>query len=111
MKEGIPNFDPEGLTGNLEEGIKEKDSKLDYSEINLRLIDLMAERMMSNKTKYPKGNTKKIIPIEDITWAAFRHIRKILQPIKGDSESLEDHIAAIACNMSMIIDQLDNKKQ
>jgi len=42
-------------------GIKETDGKLDYSEINFKLLDLMAKRFMDNKVKYPKGNTKKVI--------------------------------------------------
>lgn len=89
------------------EGIKETINKLDYSEINLRLLDIMAKRFMDNKSKYPKGNSKKPIDKEILTWATFRHIRKILQPIKDDKESVEDHLAAIGCNISMILDQID----
>lgn len=93
-----------------EQGIKDKNSKLDYSEINLELLDIMAERMMANKNKYPAGNSKKVIPIEELAWAAFRHIRKMLQPVKNDPETVKDHVAAVGCNMSMILDQLNRLK-
>ena len=89
--------------------MKEIEGKIDYSEINFVLLDLMALRFNKNKEKYPYGNSKKDIDVRELVWAAFRHIRKIIKPIEGDSETVEDHIAAIACNMSMIIDQKEIK--
>lgn len=91
-------------------GKKEIDGKLDYSEINFRLLDLMAKRFMDNKHKYSKGNTLKDINKDDILWAAFRHIRKMIQPIENDPETYEDHLTAVATNMSIILDQLDKNK-
>ena len=91
------------------EGKKETDGKLDYSEINFELIDLMAKRFMDNKHKYPKGNTLKVINKDEILWAAFRHIRKMIQPIKNDPETYKEHLAAVATNMSIILDQLKNE--
>lgn len=88
-------------------GEKETEGKLDYSEINFRLLDLMAKRFMDNKHKYAKGNTLKDINKDDILWAAFRHIRKMIQPIENDPETYEDHLTAVATNMSIILDQLD----
>lgn len=90
-------------------GVKETEGKLDYSEINFELLDLMAKRFMDNKVKYPKGNTLKEINKDDILWAAFRHIRKMIKPEKNDPETYEDHLAAIATNMSIILDQLERK--
>ena len=87
-------------------GIKENNGKLDYSEVNFELLDLMAKRFMDNKHKYPKGNMLKPIDINELEWAAFRHLRKMIQPIKGDIESYEDHLSAVACNLSMILNQL-----
>ena len=92
-------------------GIKENSGKLDYSEINFRILDIMAQRFEANKFKYPKGNSKKKIDIEQLQWALFRHIKKIVQPIEGDIESKLDHLAAIACNISMILDQLELLEQ
>lgn len=91
-------------------GKKETEGKLDYSEINFRLFDLMAKRFMDNKHKYAKGNTLKDVNKDDILWAAFRHIRKMIQPIENDPETYEDHLAAVATNMSIILDQLDKNK-
>jgi len=90
-------------------GKKETEGKLDYSEINFNLLDLMAKRFMDNKVKYPKGNTLKEIDQNEILWAAFRHIRKMIKPIEGDTESYKDHLAAVATNMSIILDQLERK--
>lgn len=90
-------------------GKKEKENKVDYSEINFKLLDLMAKRFNDNKHKYPKGNTLKVIDKDEILWAAFRHIRKMIQPIENDPETYEDHLAAVATNMSIILDQLYRK--
>ncbi len=88
-------------------GVKETEGKLDYSEINFKLLDLMAKRFMENKNKYPKGNTLKVIDKDEILWAAFRHLRKMIQPVPNDPETYEDHLAATATNLSIILDQLD----
>lgn len=95
------------VRNDINKGIKETTFKRDYSDINLKMLDIMADRFDSNRFKYPKGNNKKHIEIDQLTWAMFRHIRKILQPIDEDDESLKEHLAAIACNVSMIIDQLE----
>ena len=87
-------------------GKKETEGKLDYSEINFRLLDLMAKRFMDNKVKYPKGNSKKALDKNEILWAAFRHIRKMIQPIEDDPETYEEHLSAVLTNMSIILDQL-----
>ena len=86
-------------------GVKETDGKLDYSEINLEILDLMAERFSANKHKYPKNNMKKAIDKNSLVWAAFRHIRKMLQPIEDDPETYKEHLVAVLCNMSMLLDQ------
>ena len=93
------------------EGIKETEGKKDYSEINLEILDLMAERFTANKHKYPKGNMKKPIDVKSLEWALFRHIKKMIQPIEGDTETYKDHLSAVLCNASMILDQLNKKNQ
>lgn len=90
-------------------GKKETENKIDYSEINLEILDLMANRFSANKHKYPKGNSLKKLNKQDILWAAFRHIKKMIQPIEGDPESYVDHLAAVCTNMSIILDQLKMK--
>jgi len=94
-----------------EEGIKETNGKVDYSEINLEILDLMAERFTANKHKYPKGNMKKPIDIKSLEWALFRHVKKMIQPIETDEESYKDHLSAVLCNASMILDQLKNNNE
>lgn len=91
------------------EGIKETNGKVDYSEINLEILDLMAKRFTANKHKYPKGNMKKPIDIKSLEWALFRHVKKMIQPIETDEESYKDHLSAVLCNASMILDQLNGK--
>ena len=90
-------------------GVKENEGKIDYSEINLDILDLMASRFNANKHKYPKDNMKKQIDIKSLEWALFRHLKKMIQPIEGDKENYKDHISAILCNASMILDQIDMK--
>jgi hypothetical protein len=92
-------------------GVKETEGKADYSEINLNILDLMSERMQKNKYKYPPGNSKKPIDLKSLEWALFRHIKKMVQPIENDPESYTEHLAAILCNSSIILDQLELKNK
>lgn len=85
-------------------------AKTDYSEINLNILDLMAERMTANKHKYPKGNSKKELNIKDLEWALFRHLKKMIQPKDDDVESYREHLSALLCNASMILDQLELRR-
>ena len=94
---------------NMEEGVKETEGKADYSEINLNILDLMSERMQKNKHKYPKDNSKKPMDVKGLEWALFRHIKKMIQPIENDPESYKEHLAAVLCNASMILNQLELK--
>lgn len=89
-----------------EEAYKETEGKIDYSEVNLDILDIAAERFTANKHKYPVGNMKKPLDKNNLTWAMFRHVKKMLQPSKGDTESYTEHLAAVICNASMILDQL-----
>jgi hypothetical protein len=86
-------------------GIKDQNGKIDYSEIDFDILDLMAKRFEANKHKYPKGNMLKPIDEKSLMFALFRHWKKILQPIEGDQETFEDHISAILCNAQMIWQQ------
>lgn len=86
-------------------------AKTDYSEINLNILDLMAERMTANKHKYPKGNSKKELNIKDLEWALFRHLKKMIQPKDDDVESYREHLSALLCNASMILDQLELRRE
>lgn len=99
----------EGVKRN-NEGVKESNGKTDYSEINLEILDLMAERFTANKHKYPQGNMKKPIDIKSLEWALFRHVKKMIQPIETDEETYKDHLSAVLCNASMLLDQLKNQK-
>ncbi len=97
-------------SAKTKEGIKESGGKADYSEINFEVLDIMAARFEANKHKYPKGNMLKPIEINSLLWPIFRHWKKMMFPLKDDVETFEDHLAAILCNSSMILDQLKLKK-
>ena len=90
--------------GDISQQIKETEGKIDYSEIDWEFIDGMALRMNANKNKYPKNNvdnmTEYDIPL--LEQAAFRHLRKMLQPVEDDTESYSDHMFAVADNLMMI---------
>jgi len=91
-------------------GKKETEGKSDYSEINLGILDLMAERFQANKGKYEHGNSKKPLDKQQILWALFRHVKKMVQPIEDDEESFKEHLAATLTNCSIILDQLELEK-
>jgi len=92
------------------QGYKETANKVDYSEINLGILDLMAERFSANKGKYEKRNSKKPLDKQQILWALFRHVKKMVQPIEGDEENFKDHLAAVLTNCSILLDQLEIEK-
>lgn len=94
-----------------EEGYKEREGKVDYSEINLNILDLAAERFTANKHKYPKGNMLKPLDKLSLVWASFRHIKKMIKPPTDDPETFKEHLSAIVCNMSMILDQLEREEK
>lgn len=86
-------------------GIKETDDKLIY-DIDFEYIQAMAERMQLNRDKYPVGNWKKSIDVEQLKQALFRHVIEIM---KGDYDCEDQkfgHLVAIGCNAFMIIEQL-----
>lgn len=87
------------------DALKDQNGKIDYSEVDFDILDLMAKRFADNKHKYPKGNMLKPIDEKKLMFALFRHWKKILKPVEGDPETFEDHIAAIMCNAQMIWQQ------
>jgi len=92
-------------TDRREEAYKENNGKIDYSEIDFDIIDLMARRFNVNKHKYQKGNMLKPIDENQLLMALYRHWRKMFQPVPNDEETFEEHLAAILCNAQMIYQQ------
>lgn len=101
----------EEITKIMTEGKKENSGKIDYSEVDLDILDLMANRFNANKHKYPQGNMLKPIEEKELLFAFFRHLKKMIQPIDNDTETFEEHLAAILCNAQMVYQQrkLNNK--
>jgi hypothetical protein len=87
-------------------GVKETTNKLTY-DIDYDFIQMMAIRMQKNKNKYPIGNWKKKIDVEELKQALFRHIMEIMQG-NYDDEQYYGHLVAVACNAFMITYQLKN---
>jgi hypothetical protein len=96
-------------------GVKEKNNKLSYAEINPAYIASMARRMGDNKGKYPCNNWKHDIDKNEILDALERHLcdLKLLlngeEPIHSMVETPVDHLAALGCN-SMILNYLVTRK-
>lgn len=86
--------------------MKETEGKIDYINIDWDYLEGICKRISSNSSKYPKDNWKKPLDIKELAAATIRHARKILQPIEGDPESLEDHAIALGCNGMFINYQL-----
>lgn len=80
----------------LKMGIKESDRKITV-ELDWEFIEAMAQRMDSNKDKYPRGNWKEPIDIELLEDALMRHWFAYKR-----GESSENHLVAIALNAMMI---------
>lgn len=90
------------------EGKKENEGKVSYDEIDWDFVDEMSTRMDAN-TKYPPLNYHKGMDVKELAKAVIRHARKILQPIEGDPETVEDHSLAIGSNAMMMFYQVKEK--
>ncbi len=89
-------------------GYKESEGKIDYSEIYWEFISAMSKRMDVNKSKYEKHNYRKPLDKDQLLQAALRHLIKVIEPQDHDSETAEEHVASIACNMMMYYYQIKN---
>ena len=87
-------------------GYKESEKKLIY-DIDFDYVKMMAERMQLNRDKYPVGNWKKPLQVEDLKQALFRHIMEVMKDNYSDEQKF-GHLVALGCNAFMIIEQLKN---
>jgi len=90
--------------------IKDSHGKLFY-EIDWRFIQQIAERMASNKGKYPVYNWKKPLEkyqLEEIKQATLRHFVEFLENNYEDDGREYGHIEAIVCNLMMYNYQIKN---
>lgn len=85
--------------------MKETKGKLTY-ELDFEFITQMAERMATNKGKYPPYNWQKPIPIEELKQALYRHVMAIMQGETEDDGRKYGHLEAIAVNAMFINYQL-----
>lgn len=90
------------------QGIKETNNKLIY-DIDFDYITAMAQRMQMNRDRYPVGNWKKDINVEDLRQALFRHTMEVMKGNYDCDEQEYGHLVALGCNAFMIIEQLRNK--
>ena len=89
-------------------GYKETEKKLIY-DIDFDYVKKMAERMQLNRDKYPVGNWKKPLQVEDLKQALFRHTMEIMKGNYSDEQKY-GHLVALGCNAFMIIEQLKQKE-
>ncbi len=91
------------------EGIKETEGKTDYSEIDWDFVTQMAERMNTNKGKYPKNNWQRPMDVEKLKQSMLRHVIAILRGEDADDGRELGHYESVALNAMMINYQLKNK--
>ena len=89
-------------------GYKETEKKLVY-DIDFDYVKKMAERMQLNRDKYPVGNWKQPLEVEDLKQALFRHTMEIMKGNYSDEQKY-GHLVALGCNAFMIIEQLKQKE-
>ena len=89
-------------------GYKETEKKLVY-DIDFDYVKKMAERMQLNRDKYPVGNWKQPLEVEDLKQALFRHTMEIMKGNYSDEQEY-GHLVALGCNAFMIIEQLKQKQ-
>ena len=82
---------------DLEQGYKETDSKLNY-ELDWNFIQAIAERMATNKGKYPPYNWQKPMDLEALKQALIRHTLEIAKGNYYDDGRETGHLEAVALN-------------
>ena len=88
--------------------IKETIGKMIY-EVDWEFIQSIAERMASNKGKYPPFNWMKEMDeeqIEDIKQATIRHFIEFAKGNFADDGREFGHIEAIVCNLMIYLKQI-----
>lgn len=88
-----------------EKGYKESRDKLEY-ELDWEFIKQVAERMATNKGKYPAYNWKKNMDIEKLKQSLFRHVIEVMNGNYQDEEREYGHLEALVCNAMFINYQL-----
>lgn len=88
-----------------EQGYKESNDKLEY-ELDWDFIKQVAERMSTNKGKYPAYNWKKSMDIEKLKQSLFRHVIEVMNGNYQDEEREYGHLEALVCNAMFINYQL-----
>lgn len=73
-----------------------------FYEIEWDFITAMAERMLSNKHKYPRWSFRQDLEPEEIAQAIFRHTKEILQGKYEDDGRKYGNIEALACNAMIL---------
>jgi hypothetical protein len=97
------------MNNEIQEGIKEILGKLNY-ELDFEFITALAERMQTNKGKYPPYNWTLPMDKEKLRQALFRHVMEIMKECYADDGREYGHIEAAACNLMMLLRQLKNGK-
>ena len=88
-------------------GKKEVEGKVSYSEIYWEFVEVMAIRMNENKVKYGAHNYRKPLQHKnELLQSALRHLLKVIEPKEGDDETIQQHLAAVSCNVMMYYFQL-----
>lgn len=105
------NKDLQSINSDLKSGVKETDGKVDYSEIDWVFITQLAERMNSNKDKYPPNNWKKSINIELLKQSLLRHVIAVMSGFYEDDGRICGHLESIALNAQFINYQLKNESR
>ena len=93
------------LVEEEEQGYKESNDKLEY-ELDWDFIKQVAERMSTNKGKYPAYNWKKSMDIEKLKQSLFRHVIEVMNGNYQDEEREYGHLEALVCNAMFINYQL-----
>lgn len=87
---------------------KESEGKLEY-ELDFDFIKQLAERMSTNKCKYPPFNWKKPMDVESLKQTALRHMLEIIEGRYEDDGRVYGHLESVVLNMMFINYQLKNK--
>jgi len=96
-----------------EVGLKHSEGKLMYDELDWKFIEGMAKKMTLPKLsgKYPKGNWKKPLDVNELLAACQRHLSEVWNGNFVDEEDKLHHCFGIAANAMMIYYQLKNNNK
>jgi len=95
----------------MERAERYNEGKVDWSQVDLTLLEPMIRVLMYGEKKYHKYNWKKGAPISELIGCLMRHLTSFMDGEDIDKESGQPHLGHAMSNLMMMINTMKNRKE